>query len=1010
MGTNINHQTGTGKRFQQTSMMALFLFAILFFFHQVHAQQAATATIRGTITDAHEAVIAGARVTAEQKNVGILRQATTNTDGLYVFSNLPPGLYEIRIKANGFADKVSTTPVALQVGQTVTVDAVLEIGTVGEKVDLVAEIPLVDTSTSVVEGVVNDREIQSLPLNGRNFLELALLIPGNTPAPNFDPTKTNTFVISSAGQLGRGGNVTVDGADNNDDVVGGAVQNISQEAVQEFQIATNRFSSEFGRSGSSVINVVTRSGNNEFHGTGSFYFRDRALQGLPATFDRSLTEEPPFDREQYAFALGGPLKKDRGWFFGSLEYRNQDGAALVGLRDLTTRTIKKQFAEAPLNDLLSTERLDWQLTASDRFAFRYSLQREDDVAASSLIRAIGSSSERQASSNNTHSFFANYTRILSPSAVNNFSFNFSHFQNHIDPVVVAPQLTFPSIQDGASFRVPQATKQRRIQFSDTLTLIRGNHTLKFGGDLQRVRGDFDLGVFQQGRIELIEDFPDFDRNNDGKVDDNDLVFAVTLRSAKPTQPLLIPDNSNTYIAGFIQDDWRVRPRLTLNLGLRYEIDTDVKNISRLDQINPLVQPFLHGTREKDKNNFGPRVGLNYALKDGKTSFHAGYGIYYDRITLEIQSLERGLDGRALPVDVRAGNLFFLNPMFLFDPVNGKFPPGAPTLANPFTGFILPGAGAAGINIIDNDMQNPMVQQMNVGFQREFGRLIVLRADYVHNYGTHFIIGRSIGQVFNPVVGGPDVVKNLESSVNTKYDGLLLTVEKRFSHRTQFRASYTFSKSFNYANDDQIPFSNGPVNPNNLQLEYGPTPNDQRHRFTFAGVFDLPYGLQLSPIFTLASGVPMDILVPDGSQRIPQLQRNAGGRIFQTGEELNAFISQINAAGGFNGEPLPLVSNSARFNDTFNSLDLRLSKTFRFGERVTIQPIGEVFNLFNVTNVLGTSVANYSGFSNVLVRDSNDSTSSGFLRSSSFGQPVTTAGGVFGSGGPRAFQFAVRVAF
>src|SRR6185295_15155133 len=233
--------------------------------------------------------------------------------------------------------------------------------------------------------------------------------------------------------------------------------------------------------------------------------------------------------------------------------------------------------------------------------------------------------------------------------------------------------------------------------------------------------------------------------------------------------------------------------------------------------------------------------------------HAGYGIYYDRITLEIQTLERGLDGRALPDEVRAGNLFFIPPQFLFDPVNGVFPPGAPTVANPFTGFLLPGAGAGGINIIDNDMQNPMVQQMDLGVEKEFGGDYILRVDYLHNFGTHFIIGRTIGQVFNPVVGGPDIVKNLESSVKTKYDGLLVSFEKRFSKRTQFRAGYTLSKSFNYANDDQIPFSNGPINPNNLHLEYGPTPNDQRHRFTFAGTFELPYGLRLSPILTAASG-------------------------------------------------------------------------------------------------------------------------------------------------------------
>ncbi len=959
------------------------------------AQQSATATLSGIITDPSGAVIPGAQVSALQKSTGIRRETTTNDEGLYSLTNLPPGEYEIKVQSTGFSTKVSQAPVVLQVGQNVTLDVGLEIDPKSENVivDLISEIPLVDTLSSKVDSVVNEREIASLPLNGRNFLELALLVPGNSPAPNFDPTKTNVVTISSAGQLGRGGNITIDGADNNDDVVGGPLQNISQEAVQEFQIATNRFSAEFGRSASSVINIVTKAGTNEVHGTASVFFRDRRLQGLPATLDRSTAQEQPFDRQQYAFAIGGPLKRDRAWYFGSFEYRNQDGAVLVGARDVARRTITSSFAPAPLNDLLLNLRGDWRPTDVDSLSFRYSLQREDDVSASTLIRSIGSASQRQAGRNNYHSFLTNWTRVFSPTVVNSFTFSFSDFLNRTLPVTPGPQLTFPSLQDGASFRVPQQTKQRRLQFGDALSWIRGAHTLRFGGEVQRIDAGFDLAVFQQGRIELVEDFANFDHNNDGQINDNDLLFAVTLRSAVPDRALLIPDADNTHLALFAQDDWRVTPKLTLNLGLRYELDTDVKNLNRVDELNPLILPFLNGTRSRDTNNFAPRFGFNYSPDDGRTSIHGGYGIYYDRVTLQIQSLERGLDGRALPIEVRAGNVFFL------DPNTGQFPPFAPTISNPFTGFILPGAGAGGINIIDNNLQNPMVQQMNVGIQREFFRDFVVRADYLHNFGTHFIIGRTIGTVFNPVVGGPDLVKNLESSVKTKYDGLLMSFEKRYSHGFQLRAAYTLSRSFNYANDDQIPFSNGPVDPTNLQLEYGPTPNDQRHRFVFAGVFDLPGKLRLSPIWTIASGVPMDILLPDGSSRIPQLQRNAGGRLFHTGAELNAFLRQLNNGNLGAGAPfpLPLVRDDARFSDSFNSLDLRLSRKFSFTESMGLEPIIEVFNLFNVTNVLGVSNVNYSGFGNV-------------IGTSTFGQPITTAGGVFGSGGPRAFQFAARFTF
>lgn len=998
---------------------------VIFLAHvSVIAQQATSATLTGAIVDPRGVSVSGVIVTATHVATGLQRETTTNQDGIYILSNLPPGDYKVRLKMPGYYTEVEHTGVSLKVGQTVTLNVPVQDLILDPVQVVIREYqPLVDNNNSLIDGVINSREVESLPLNGRNFLELAFLVPGNAPAPNFDPTKTNTVVVSSAGQLGRGGNVTVDGVDTNDDVVGGSIQNISQDAIREFQIATNRFSAQLGRSGSSVINVVTKSGTNELHGSGSFYFRDSGLQGLPATFDRALDQSPPFDREQYAFTLGGPIRKDRAWFFGSFENRNQDGVVLVGTRDIATRSIRRGFADSPLDDFMTTNRVDLSPTQSDHLNFRYSFQRESGTTASTLIRSIGSASQRQASENKSNTFLANYSHLFSANNINDFNFSFSTFRNDTLPVAPGPQLTFPSIQDGASFRVPQQTKQRRFQFGDTFTTVRGNHVFNLGGEVQRVESDLDLKVFQQGRIEMIEDFPDFDRNGDGRVDDNDLLFAVTLRSGVPDRSLILPDTDNTYFAAFFQDDWRVHRQFTLNLGLRYELDTDVKNVSRTDELNPLILPFLHGQRRRDKNNFAPRIGFNYSTSDGDTSIHGGYGIYYDRVTLEIQTLERGLDGRALPVEVRAGNLFFIPPPFLFDPVNGVFPPGAPTLANPFTGFVLPGAGAGGINIIDNDMQNPMVHQMNVGVQREFGGNFALRADYVRNIGTHFIIGRVVGTVpFNPVVGGPDIVKNLESSVRTKYDGLLLSLERRFAHRYQFRASYTLSRSANYANDDQIPFSNGPIDSNDLRREYGPTPNDQRHRFSFSGVFQLPGEIRVAPILTLASSVPIDILLPDGSSRVCELQRNAGARQFHTGAELNAALRQINAAGGSlcpNADPatgfkprvlLPLVRDDLKFGDTFSSLDLRVSKVFRIGERWTIEPIAEVFNLFNVTNVLGVSNVNYSGFSNVLVPDSNDPASAGFLRSSSFGQPVTTAGGVFGSGGPRAFQFAARVTF
>jgi hypothetical protein len=964
-------------------------------------QPESAATLRGRVLDPQRRGVA-ARVQVVQIRTGLVRETRSDAAGNFALTNIQPGNVDLVFTAQGFAER-RLQNIQLEVGQAAEVEVELQLSSVSEAITVAGDAGTVNVLASAVSSVVTAREIESLPLNGRNFLELAFLTPGSAPAPNFDPTKAQSVIVSSAGQAGRGGNITIDGMDDNDDVVGGPLLNISQDAVQEFQVATNRFTAESGRSASSAINVITRSGGDEVHGSAGGYFRDQSWQALPETLDKSVVGDPPFDRQQTSFTLGGPLRRQKVFAFGSVEVRNQDGGVLVGARDTASRSIRRSFAPAPLDDLLGTLRVDWRAGASDDVTMRYSGEREDDIAGSALDRALGSASQRQQSRNRFHSMLGSWTRVLSSRAVNAFSVSFSDFDNKITPVQPGVQLTYPSLLDGSSFRVPQGTMQKRWQFSDALSLASGTHQWKFGGQLQRVDSQFDLGVFRDGRVEFVEDFPGFDHNGDGRVDDSDLLFAVTLRSGKPTQDLVIPDADNVHVAGYVQDDWRVHPRLTVNLGLRYEIDTDVNNISRVNELNPIVAPFVAGPRHRDTNNFGPRLGFNWSTSDARTSVRGGYGIYYDRVTLEIESLERGLDGRALPIEVRAGNVFFV------DPATGRFPPFAPSVSNPFTGFILPGAGASGINIIDPGLQNPKVQQVSLGFERQLGARQVLRVDVVHNHGTDFIIGRTLGTVFNPVVGGPDRVVSLESSAETNYDGLLVEFERRYTGRFGFRGSYTLSKAMNYANDDQIPFGNGPLDPTDLRREYGPAPNDQRHRLSMSGVVDLGGRVQLSGLLTLASGVPMDILMPSAQSRVPLLQRNAGGRVFTSPGELNDFIRDVNAKGGISGELLPIVSDSARFNDVFSSLDLRVSRSFAVG-RARIEAIAEVFNLFNVTNILGFSTVNYSGFSNVLVRDSSDPTNAGYLRSSQFGTPVSTAGGVFGSGGPRALQLAARVVF
>ncbi|HEU4686881.1 MAG TPA: TonB-dependent receptor [Vicinamibacterales bacterium] len=963
----------------------------------IAAAQPAVATLGGRVTDPQSAAAPGATVTARRAETAATWTSVSDADGRFSIPMLPPGTYHVEVQLAGFSPW-RVDAITLRVGQDQQLEVQLRLGQVQEAVSVVETARVV---TTAVDGVLDASEIETLPLNGRNFLELALLVPGNSPTPTFDPTKTNSVLISSAGQLGRGGNITIDGQDNNDDVVGGPLMNLPIDAVQEFQIATNRFGADIGRSASSAINVITRSGSNTNHGSAAAFFRDDAWQAVPSTLDDD-SDTPPFGRQHVSGSIGGPLRRDRLFWFGAGEFRHQDGGILVGTRNVAQQTIPRSFAEAPLRDTLWSLRLDTGGTGN-RFTVRYAGEWANDTASSAGERALGSATQRQEGLNRYNSVLGTWTSMPSSTFVNALSVSVSTFLNDTEPVATAPQLTFPSLVDGASFRMPQETLQTRLQIANSATLVRGAHSVRVGGEFHRVDAEFRLGVFQQGRVELVQDFPSFDHTGDGRIDDNDLLFAVTLRSGKPDQALILPDSDNTHVAGFVQDDWNVSSRLQINAGLRYEFDTDVNNQSRVDQLNPIVLPFVTDERTRDKNNFAPRVGFAWNVSDGGLLIRGGYGIYYDRIVLQIQSLERGLDGRALPIEVRAGNVFFL------DPNTGRLPPFAPTLANPFTGFILPGAGASGINIIDPHLQNPTVHEFHLGFeQRVLGARA--RVDVLHDQGVHFLIGRTVGEVFNPVVGGPDRVVNIESSARTKYDALMLSVDRPFAGGRQFRASYTLAKAFNYANDDQIPFLNGPIDPNDLGREFGPTPNDRRHRFVASGLTRLPGAIDLSALLTISSGVPMDIMMPSGQTRIPVIQRNAGGRQFKTAAELNTFISDLNAGGGIDGVPLPLVSEDARFNDAFSSLDLRVSRPFTLGARVRVEPMIEVFNLFNTTNILGTTNVNYSGFSNVLVRDSEQPGTPGFLRSSSFGQPVTTAGGVFGSGGPRAMQLAARLTF
>jgi hypothetical protein len=1103
-------------------MRSLFALTLVVILSIAVSAQLPTSTVNGTVSDPAGAAVVGAKIRITSQGTGGVRETTTDAVGFYSVSNLLPADYTVRIEAPKFAT-TEVKNVRLEVGRTSTVDVKLTIAKVGQVVEVTGAEIAVNTTQSEVQGIVGSAEMENLPLNGRNFLELAFLIPGNRPAPRFDPTKTVTLEVSSAGAYGRGGNILVDGADNNDEVVGGTLMNFPEDGIGEFQIATNKYTAEVGRSSSGIINIATKSGSNTVHGSEYFFFRHKALQGLPATFDRRQPT-PRFAREQFGGSLGGPFVRDKLFGFFAGEYLNQDHAVPIGVRDFTTNSLIGGSAPAFVHDVRITSKGDWVPTRSDHVSLRYSFQRSLDVDNGFLTRPFGSAANRQQSLNRYNSLLANWSKTLSSNKVNTFVYQKNYFINFIpffspnnpltNPDGLAPgnEVRFPDLQDGANYRIPQRTRLARDQFRDTFYWSSGKHSVSFGAEYQHYGSDIFFDLFGSGTVYMTEDFPaqkllllsptdtglGMPCSATNLCDDTDIPIGIALKSDAPGSPSG-PFVHNNYLGTFVQDDWKIRPTLTLNLGLRWDIDfnslgeTDrdkpCPSLTELDPSNPnceFIRNILGPHKGSGKyHNFGPRVGFAWdPFGKGRTVVRGGYGIYYDRVILEPAELEEVLNGRVLPLKAFGGSNCATVGAAVGTPAGTGlcFNPGAayvcavPDNTSP-TGFrvadcstpgVIPkvflgdtrfSGGASpfgiGVNIIDNNSNTPYVQQFTLGIQHQIGNDYVLSVDGLHDRGYRQLVprymrslpagvdptyidcpnGRDPCTVIDPshltpaATGCPadptcQQITDFMSVGKTWYDAMLVSFKKRPGSgpwHPGFNVSYTLSKTFDEQPDDQVsPSGASTEDPaivamhfNNLRFEKGYSTGDERHRFVFSGNIQMPWKLNVSPIWTWASHVPMDSFLSSLSGRLPNIPRNGLGRQIKNGAALEAAIEAYNALPAC-GNPGPVPCNIAgtllnpdgtpvqvdprlKFGDDFNSFDMRITRTFHFKEPHSLQGIVEVFNLANITNIRGTTNRNYSGFNNT-------------IDSANFNRPLETAGKFFGAGGPRAFQFALRYTF
>ncbi|PYX66922.1 MAG: hypothetical protein DMG78_28495, partial [Acidobacteria bacterium] len=542
-------------------------------------QATATGTIQGTVTDKSNAVVAGAQVVVTFKAKGVTRTATTSDTGTYRFDLVQAGTYEVKVTKQGFATVLQNAEV--QVGQSATVNVSLNPGTATEVVEVSGEAPIVDLEKTSVSQNITPTEVEQLPLVGRDAANLAYLAPGVKATDSYDPTKNRYAVLSINGSDGRNINTTINGVDNKDNTVGGAVMQMPLEAVQEFQISTQRFSAENGRSQGAAINMITKSGTNQYHGSVFGYFRDAALQTAQkvANGDGTTTaQSPDYSRQFFGGSVGGPFVKDKLFGFFAIERQREDQSLAEATTAYNELVLAQQNGLAaqpalsiprPFHEWRYNGRMDWTINNKNSAYISYSSQANDSLNDQS--GDTGDLTEGNFTTN--HLQIANFTlnSQISPSLVNQFTFGFQYWNNLIASKISAPLVTFPDASFGTNGNVPQQSFQRKFQFKDDISKTFGKHTIKAGVDY--IYNPVSGGFFEfNSTLEA-----DFLVNPSTILGDTTtypqgfatpgLVGGMSFSNGDPY--FLVP----TKQLGFYgQDDWKVNNRLTVNLGLRWDRD------------------------------------------------------------------------------------------------------------------------------------------------------------------------------------------------------------------------------------------------------------------------------------------------------------------------------------------------------------------------------------------------------------------------------------------------------
>ncbi len=957
--------------------------------------QSSAGSISGIVADATGGPLPGASVTAKNVKTGATRTTVSNAGGAFNFPLLSVGLYSVTVDVSGFGS-ATKSGIELNVGGDVTLKFTLALSSVTTAVTVTEEAPLIETTRTQQSAVVNETFIANLPTNGRNFIDFVLTTPGVTK----DPRQGD---ISFAGQRGTLNSLVIDGADSNNTFFGQALgrtgsgrapYQFSQDAVKEFQVNRNAYTAEYGRAGGAVINVVTKSGTNEYHGSAFEFFRDKGMNANDYINVINGRDKSNYHYNQFGASLGGPILKDRLFFFANYDgQRNTNGqpvilstGALPADANTTAGLAKLTAVAGPYdrgqNQDVFLLKADYDAGSSAHVSVRYNRQEftgvnNENGGTTQSVTHSGDSLVK------TDTVTASVTNSFGAALFNELRGQYARdsepgLANSADPEAFIQDAGNFAFTIGRNFFSPRETTITRYQVADAVTVLFGSHAIKGGVDFNR---DLILNYFP-GNFSGSYTFNSIANYNLGKP----TRYVQAFGGPGTSGPYTNPDLSE--IGLFLQDEFRPTPNLTFNLGVRY----DKQGIAQPTVRNPDAQLLAAGIDTsvvpEDTNNVGIRLGFAWTPKGHDTTVvRGGYGMFYGRtpaIMIGTAMSNNGINVQTLTFTAAQA------------PVYPNIFPSIPT------GVVLP---KPTIFVFDPNFENPLVHQASLGIEHAVSNDYSVGLSYLYVKGTKLQRSTDINVGSPSVVNFTDAAGNVypitryattdrpfanfgrivqfQSTAESNYNGVTLELNKRFSNNWQARLAYTFGKVLDTKPDatSVVPSSGDDAkqasDPRNFQADYAPGDADQRHRVVLSAYWSLPYyrnaggleqalfgGWSLSGIVTLASGQPYSpILSP---------------------------LSDLNTDGNNRNDRAPGFSRNSFNYPTFFSVDPRITKDVPIGP-VTLQVILEAFNVFNRSNVVGLNQGYYGVNGTTLTP------------LASFGTPTSSAG-------PRILQLAAKVIF